>query len=395
VQACKYFPARFAGVLWGVLMVCSTPALAVKVADNLDLGGALRARVDQDPSRGIHKVGIDTLMLGANYDSDSWIGAARYRFYGKDYPYQYTRHFGDINFAEYAWIGYRLDPSQQLQVGLNQVPFGLLRLYSDTFMETLAFTMGVEDLDELGAKYIKDIGSWNIQAGYYTRPAWPGHGTSRGSTYSSVVTPADPSVAGGSDNVERNLFVGRLAKKVEAAGWKGEAGVSLLTATLYNRDTRRDGRRNAFAVHYMGQRGPWGVKLQYTRQVMSPQNPDGANRTITIGGYDGTYNMATRGNLYLANVSYAVPGSYLGGWVTDVKPYFSYSLYDKADPHFHNTQRWIAGTSFSLKFLSVYMEWAQGRNDPYIGGSSYAQSLAAGGIDRWRGQLSVNIGWYF
>jgi hypothetical protein len=395
VQVCKFFPARIAGALFSVLMVCSIPAFAVKVTDNLDLSGAIRARVDEDSTRGIHKAGIDTLMLSANYASDSWIGAARYRFYGKDYPYQYTHHFGDINFAEYAWVGYRFDPTQQLQVGLNQVPFGLLRLYSDTFLETLAFTMGVEDLDEIGAKYIKDIGDWNVQAGYYARPAWPGNGTSRGSTYSSVVTPADSYVAGGSDNIERDMFVGRLAKKVEAAGWQGEAGVSLLASTLYNRDTHRDGRRNEWALHYMGHHGPWGVKLQYTRQVMSPKNPDGANRMITIGGYDGTYNMATRGNLYLADASYSVSGSYLGGWVTNVKPYLSYGLYDKADPSFHDTQRWIAGTSFSLKFLSVYVEWQEGRNDPYLGGSSYAQSLAAGGINRWRGQLYMNVGWYF
>jgi hypothetical protein len=395
VQACKYFPARVAGALFGVLMTCSAPAFAAKVTDNLDLGGAIRARVDDDATRGIHKIGIDTLMLSANYASDSWLGAARYRFYGKDYPYQYTRHFGDIHFAEYAWIGYRFDSTQQLQVGLNQVPFGLLRLYSDTFLETLAFPMGLEDLDELGAKYIKDMGDWNVQAGYYARPAWPGRGTSRGSTYSAVVTPADPSVVGGSDNIERKLFAGRLAKKVQAAGWQGEAGVSLITSTLYNRDTHRNGRRNAWALHYMGQRGPWGVKLQYTRQLMSPKNPDGANRTITMGGYDGTYNMATRGHLYLADASYTVAGSYLGGWITDVQPYLSYGLYDKAEPHFRNTQRWIAGTAFSLKFLSVYVEWQEGRNDPFLGGGSYAQGLAAGGTDSWRGQLYMNVGWYF
>ena len=45
VQACKYFPARVAGAMFGVLMICSAPAFAAKVNDNLDLGGAIRARV--------------------------------------------------------------------------------------------------------------------------------------------------------------------------------------------------------------------------------------------------------------------------------------------------------------------------------------------------------------
>jgi hypothetical protein len=388
-------PARLAGLLFPILIAFNTSVLAIEINDNWDLGGAIRARVDEDSSRGVRKFGIDALMLSAKYTSDSWIGAARYRFYGKAYPYQYTHHFGDINFAEYAWIGYRFDPTQQVHVGLNQVPFGLQRLYSSTFLETEAFTMGLEDLDELGVKYIKDLGAWNLQTGYYARSAWPGNGTSHGSTYSTVATPADSYVAGGSNNIERDMFVARLAKSVQAGGWKGEVGASVLTSTLYNRDIHLDGRRNEFALHYTGMRGPWSVKLQYTRQAISPKNPDGNNQTITIGGYDGTYNMATRGNLYQANAKYAIPGNYLWGWVKNVAMYSSYDLYEKSDPQFHNTQRWIVGTSFSLKFLSIYVEWREGRNDPYLGGSSYAQSLAAGGIDSWKGQLYMNIGYYF
>ncbi|CAI3798008.1 hypothetical protein GLGCALEP_01973 [Pseudomonas sp. MM221] len=36
-----------------------------------------------------------------------------------------------------------------------------------------------------------------------------------------------------------------------------------------------------------------------------------------------------------------------------------------------------------------------GKNDPYVGGSSYTQSLAAGGSDQWENQLNINIGYYF
>lgn len=388
-------PASTAVLLFSLLALFSAPALTVEVTDKLDLGGGIRARYDDDASRGIHKFGIDTLMLSATYNSDSWIGAARYRFYGKDYPYQYTDHFGDIHFTEYAWIGYRFDASQQVQVGLNQVPFGLQPMYSDTFMETVASGMGLEDLYEVGAKYMKDMGDWNLQAGYYAHPAWPGHGNSRGTTYSVVATQADPTIAGGSNNAERDMFVGRLARNVQFGGWKGELGASLLTSTLYNRDTHRDGRRNEFALHYSGTKGPWGAKLQYTRHLMSPKNPDGHNQMITVGAYDGTYNMATRGNLYQANGHYDIAGSYLGGWVKDMQLYTSYDIYAKSNPQFRNTQRWIAGTAFSLKMLSIYVEWREGRNDPSIGGSDYAQSLAAGGTNRWKGQLFVSLGYYF
>lgn len=385
---------RVIGCLFFVLTVASAPVLAVEVSDHWDLGGAIRARVDHDGSRGIQEFGIDTVMLGAKYHSDSWIGAARYRFYGKDYPFQYTRRFGDVHFAEYAWVGYRLDAQRHFEVGLNQVPFGLQPLFGDTFYESVGNAAGLEDLSEVGVKYVQKLDGWNLQTGYYARPAWPGQGTSHGSTYSIVVTPADPWVEGGTRNVERNLFAARLARDVQAGDWKGEAGVSVFTSTLRNLDTRRDGRRLVYGAHYAGSSGPWGVKLQYARQLMTPKNPDG-RQVVTVGGYDGTFNMASRGNFYSANASYAIPGSYLGGWVKDLTLYSNYSRYQKSNPQFRDTQRWITGASFSLKFLSVYIEWLEGHNDPYIGGSDYAQSLAQGGINRWKGQLYMNIGYYF
>jgi hypothetical protein len=387
-------PVCTAGALLIGLSVFSAPTVAVEVSDHWDINGAVRLRVDHDDTRGIHEFGVDTVMLGAKYNSDTWIGAARYRFYGKDYPFQYTRRFGEVNFAEYAWVGYRIDPKRHVEVGLNQVPFGVQSLFGDTFYESLGNPSALEDLFEVGGKYVQQLDGWNLQTGYYARPAWSGQGTSRGSTYSIVITPADPWVAGGTRNVERNMFAGRVARDLDVGGWNGEAGVSLLTSTLHNLDTRRDGRRLVYGLHYAGNSGPWGAKLQYARQLMTPQNPDGS-QVVTVGGYDGTFNLASRGNLYSINGSYDVPGSYLGGWVKDIKLYSNYSLYQKSNPQFRNTQRWITGASFSLKFLSIYVEWLEGRNDPYLGGSDYAQSLAAGGIDRWRGQLYMNIGYYF
>jgi hypothetical protein len=390
----RRLPALVARLLMLILVGVNADALAGKVTDHLDLGGAVRARVDEDGSRGIHPFGLDTIMLSARYDSDSWIGAARYRFYGKDYPYQYVRRFGDIQFAEYAWIGYRFHPKTQLQIGLNQVPFGLQPYYSSTFYETLGNVIGLEDVWELGAKYIQDVDDWNVQFGYYARTAWPGRGTSNGSTYSIVVTPADTGVTGGSQNDERGLAIARAARKVAFGSWKGEAGISLMNATLYNRDTHRNGRRTAYALHYAGENGPWGVKLEYARQQMLPKNPVD-DRAVSFGGYDGTFNVASRGHFYTGDLSYAVPGTYIGGWISGMKLYANYSLYDKSYAEFRSSQRFILGASFSLKALWVAVEWLNGRNDPYLGGGSYTQGAAAGGAYGWKGHFFMNMGYSF
>lgn len=377
-----------------VMGAIAAPASAIQVTDNLDLGGAVRARWDYDPDRDIQKFNFDTAFLTAKYNSDTWIGAAKYRFYGRAYPYQYTNNVGDVAFAESAWVGYKFNPDQQVQMGLNQLPFGLQPYFGSTFYETLGNVVGLEDVYQIGAKYIQQSGDWNIQAGYYLRPAWQGKGTSNGRTYSTVVSSADDYVADGSDNRERNTVVLRVAKAVDLGNWKSEVGVSGLTSTLKNNDTDNDGRRNAVAIHYLGKNGRWGIQLQAARQQMSPRNP-GTDEVVSFGGYDGTFNVASRANLYVADLSYDVDGKYLFDQISGVKLYANYSAFDKSASDFKTSQRLILGTSFSLSKLWIATEWLIGKNDPYIGGSSYTQSLGAGGSNQWENQLYMNIGYYF
>lgn len=377
-----------------LLSTLAAPAMAIQVTDNLDLGGAIRARWDYDPDRDIQKFNFDTAFLTAKYTSDTWIAAAKYRFYGRAYPYQYTNHVGAIQFAESAWVGYKFNANQQVQVGLNQVPFGLLPYYGSTFYETLGNVIGMEDVEEVGVKYIQQTGDWNIQTGYYLRPAWQGKGTSKGDTYSSVVSNSDSYVADGSNNQERNAVALRVTKAMDIGGWKSEIGVSGLTSTLRNSDTHEDGRKNDIAIHYKGKNGPWGVQMQAARQQMSPRNP-GTDALVTLGGYDGTYNVASRGNLYVADLSYDVAGKYLADEISGITLYTNYSAFTKSDDSFKTSQRLILGTSFSVGKLYIATEWLFGKNDNYIGGSSYTQSLGAGGSNQWENQLYTNIGYYF
>ena len=354
----------------GVCLIGSAfPVFALQVTDNLQVGAALRARIDYDPDRDIQKLNFDTFRPYINYNSDTWIASARYRFYGKAYPYQYTQRFGDISFAEYAWVGYKFDENRQVQVGLNQVPFGILPYFSNTVTETLGYTLGLEDLYEVGAKYKQKLGDWDLQAGYYIRPAWQGKGTSKGGvSYSNVPADADSYVEDGSNNQERNMIALRVAKTVDLDGWKTELGVSALTSQLQNRDTDDNGRRNALALHMTGTKGAWTTGLLAARQQMSPRNP-GNDDVVTLGGYDSSYNIASRGTLLMADLNYDIAGKYLGDWVSAIKLYGNYSTFLKSGNGYEDTQRYIAGASFMLgEHVFIAGEWIFGKNDPYVGG---------------------------
>lgn len=99
-----------------LLCTFAGPAMAVQVTDNLDLGGAVRARWDYDPDRDIQKFGLDTVFLSAKYNSDTWIGEAQYRFYGRSYPYQYTKN-SDPGFSASVRTSTRASPLPQGHVG--------------------------------------------------------------------------------------------------------------------------------------------------------------------------------------------------------------------------------------------------------------------------------------
>jgi hypothetical protein len=378
------------------LIGSALPAFAIQVTDNLQIGAALRARIDYDPDRDIEKLNFDTFRPYINYTSDSWIASARYRFYGKAYPYQYTKKFGDISFPEYAWIGYKFDENRQVQVGLNQVPFGIQPYFSNTVTETLGYTLGLEDLNEVGAKYKQKFGDWDLQAGYYVRPAFQGKGTSKGGvTYSNAPTDADSYVTDGSNNQERNMVALRIAKAMDLGGWKTELGASALTSELQNRDTDNNGRRNALGLHLTSSKGPWTTGFLAARQQMSPRNP-GNDDFVTLGGYDSSYNIASRGTLLVADLNYDIGGKYLGDTVNSIKLYGNYSAFLKSGDGYQDTQRYIGGVSFMVgNYVFIATEWIFGKNDPYVGGSSYTQSLAAGGTNHWENQVLSNIGFYF
>lgn len=355
------------------------------------LNGAVRARFDYDPDRDIRKAGLDTVMLGVNYEGDAWSASARYRWYGHDYPFAYV-DWGQVRFIEHAWVARKLDADSVLKVGLHKVPFGLQPLFSSTFYETLGNVVGLEDVNLVGATYQHQGEGWNVQAGVYARPAWAGYGTSNGSTYSIVVTPADPGVAGGRSVRERNVLALRLAHELPVDEGSGEVGVSLYQGALRDTVSGDAGQRSALAVHLQRRSGNWETRALLARQRIAVP---GGGQWLSFGGYDGTFNVASHGTLSMLDLSYHVPGQWLGGWVHSVRPYASYSRFDKSAPGFHDSERFFIGSSVSVRSVYVALEWMHGKNDPYLGGSSYTQSLAAGGINHWKSQLYMNVGYYF
>ncbi|AYH43915.1 hypothetical protein [Azoarcus sp. DN11] len=385
-------PAALAGLL---IASAYAPAHADEGDGQLKIGGALRARYDyRDYGDKVSKLSFDTFRIDVNYDSSTFFGSAQYRFYGSAFPYDYTKDVGRINFPAWAWVGYKLNQDTRVVAGINQVPFGLLPYVSSTFYQSLVNVIGIEDVHDLGAKIQQKFGALDVQLGFYPQDGGNWAGTSRDSNrYSVNVVKADSYVTGGSNNKERNLFVGRVAYTFEhGAESSSEVGVSALRSTLHNDDTGGDGTRKAYALHYGGKFGALGILAELGRQDMSPRNPSATgNDTVTFGAYDGSFNVASKADFYSAEVNYALPWTF--GPVSNITPYLNYSVVAKDKSTFKDSQRVNLGAHFTAGPLFIYTELRWGKNDPYTG--DFVNGAAAGGEDKWKKAFYANIGYYF
>ncbi|MDF0604940.1 hypothetical protein HZU77_004630 [Neisseriaceae bacterium TC5R-5] len=360
-------------------------------------GGAIRLRYDQvySPQPATSRLGIDTIRADVDYNSSTWFGAAQYRFYGHFYPYHYTDDFGRINFPAFAWAGYKISPESSIIGGINQIPFGLLPYVSSTFYQTLANPAGLEDVHNLGLKYEYKKDNLDVHLAFYPRDGGNWTGTSKDANrYSVNVVNADNYMGNsGTNNQERNQWVARLAYAFgDTKDNRTELGISTLYSTLENQDTHQNGTRRAHSIHYSGQYDKVGVLAQWTRQDMSPRNPvSTGNDVVTFGAFDGSYNVAAKGNFYSAELNYAIP--WANSWIKDIKPYLNYSAYHKDKSGFKTSQRILAGVQFANGPIYSYIELRRGRNDPFTG--DYTTGLAEGGSDQWKKTLYINIGYYF
>lgn len=385
------------------------PPTTVQADDGkFKFGGAIRARydarfdaraLDGTPKTSEH-FSFDTLSLKASYDSSTVFGAAQYRFYGGSFVYGprngYRGFPGEVSFPLYAYLGYKFTPNDSVTVGMNQVPFGLQSNFSDSFFESLGFTMGLEEVYDLGVKYAHVEPDLNYQFGFYPGANPNAIGTSVDSArYSTNIVRADPGLDYSSQNNERNIFVGRAEYFTFKNDFSSLAfGASLWHSDVYNFDTLKTGTKQLEAVHLLSTYGPWGFKAIYTRQDINPKNPI-RNDIITIGGYDSSYNMATHGNFVSAEITYKIADPI--GPFTAV-PYFNYSAYFKDEQRFKNSERFILGSAWTFTpnpSLVIYTEAIIGRNDPYVGSGQFSQGLAMGGDNRWKSRFYMNIGYYF
>ncbi|MCX2739054.1 hypothetical protein [Pontibacter anaerobius] len=300
----------------------------------------------------------------------------------------YAEGFGG-GMLKQGWFQYDFSDASQIQVGLNQVPFGIQQYNSNNWFFNMTYYVGFEDDHDMGVKYIRDTGLWKWQAAYYKSAEDLVFSAAEASPnrYSYDIT---------GRNKENNQLDFKIVRRM-GDSLAHELGISAQGGLLYNLDTEENGTRYAAAVHYEYKTpsNPWNVKLQAMLYRFNPKYANGNDLDfVEMGAYGANYNVASKGEIYTAGISYHIPLE--TRLLQGIDIYNNYGYYNKRVSGYENSHINVLGALFTAGPMYIYTDAAFGYNQPWLGPEwTNAFTTGTAGETDWHMRFNINFGYYF
>lgn len=349
----------------------------------IDIGGALRFNYNLSSWKEGQKnrggdFGYD--MFRVNFNA-AWKGIyldAEYRLY--------SEAFGG-GFLKQGWVGYRFNEKDEIQLGLNQVPFGIQQYNSHNWFFNLTYYFGLEDDHDMGVKYLHVDDQFEYNLAFYKNAEEMRFG---GATESS---PDRYSYDVVGRNKEVNQVNGKLIYKF-GDSIKNRLGVSAQYGGLYNLDTEKTGSHDGLALHYEMDFDNWNFKLQAMTINHDPKNlPGESDDFLLMGAYGVPYEVASDFNIYTLAFSKSIPVEL--GPVSNLQFYNDFGYMDKKVERFEDSFMNVTGVLISAGHVYTYIDYAHGYNQSWLGGN-FVDDFSVGDADaKWEARFNINIGYYF
>jgi len=361
----------------------------------LDLGGVLRFNLGWNTWAGDSQVvsssSFDTFRIDADGRYSDLYFSAQYRFYA------------GYNMLQHGYVGAELeDEALEVQVGVAQVPFGILPYASHNYFFSVLYYVGLEDDYDLGVTTRTRLGPVDVHVAFFSNDEGNYSGSSADSArYSYDLVRVRPGVLSeaGIDEArnleETNQANTRLALRLEhSETFATEIGASGQVGQTYERATERRSLQWAAAGHIDGSYGWVDVQLQAGHYAIGQdERVVGDPNLVVMGAYDAPYAVASEASFFVGNLAVEVP---LEVWLLDsLTVYSDFSAISKRAPGFSDTFHWVNGALVAAGPIYAYMDWAAGQNQPWLG-ADYASALGRGDPSApWELRFNVNVGWYF
>lgn len=297
------------------------------------------------------------------------------------------RRYNDFQAIHHAWFGYEFSDELEMQLGISQVPFGILPFASHSFWFGGTYYLGFEDDYDAGVQLIhKPNDDWTFHYAFFKNPEYASD--SRFGRYSfDLVTSGDQ------QNSEINQFNLRAERHLKIADLGTvDAGVSLQGGQIFNSTTQRKGDRYAVAGHANANFGRWNLQLQGIHYEFEPENPVGVdNGFVQTGAFDFPFLMAAKGDVYSVNIARSFDAAL--GPISGGTCYNDFTFIDPKVRNSADSIQNVTGCSIVAGGLFAYFDWITGKNMWFAGGDGIGLNAATAG--KWRSRLNVNFGFYF
>lgn len=360
------------GVLIGITALSAFASdLTIGNADTnlgaLTLSGDFRIRYNDNNynSSSDHKLAFYASKIKLDYKSASNLfGRVEYRCY------QFNT-LCDFSALVDGYVGYQLNKTDNVKVGIQEIPFGPSRFWEPTWYGGLMSGIGLEDTHNLGVTYHFNLmPKTQIDMGYFGRDGGHYFGKSTDSARYSAnfVKPDDSSQ---SQLKEKNMLVGRVIQDLPNVGdLKTNVGASYLYSQLDNVTADKTGHRHAWSAFSTMSYGNLTLNLTGGQQHISNKDPIHPDYSV-MGSFDYAYNVANQGNFYTTNLSYIFKDV---GKIGDISPYWMYSSYVKDNKAYQTSTRNIVGLEVDHNNISVIAEYILGKNDAGLNAADFAGS---------------------
>ena len=329
---------------------------------------------DQGKKRGLNFDNV-RLAFDGSY-GEHLVFSAQYRIYS------YTQAL------HHAWFGYQWGENNQIELGITQVPFGLLPFASGSFWFGLGYYVGMEDDYDAGIKWHHNKGPWDFNLAFFLNGEY--NDATNLDRYS-----VDVVRVGDEQNEEINQFNGRVAYTFgEGTDNLSEFGISGEIGQLDNLITTETGSHWQAAVHYKGNYGDWTPEVQVARYVYEPENPPGVDdRLVLMGNLGSTRYVAAKGTVVNLNLRRYWEVSW--GPFKKFNAYINYSHQFKDVSSFEDSQLVDPGCVFQAGPFWIWVDFLFGKNAWYLNDSLEDSGPGPGGTNKWEYRFNLNFEWYF
>ena len=296
----------------------------------------------------------------------------------------YAKLYGGGMLRE-GWFGYNFnDDKTQLQVGLNQVPFGNQKYNSSCWFFNLTYYLGFEDDHDMGVKLIQKTDRFDYHLAFYKNSEELIFGND------AAISPDRFAydIAGRNKEVNQGNF--KVDYKFDKER-KSNLSAFGQYGGLYNVITRKFGNHYAYGIAFSHTWKRFNFKGEAFAVSINPN--DSITDRVAMGAYGSTYDMATQGNVYTVGINYTIPMEI--GPISAISIYNDFGMYDKTEVSFSDSYMNVLGASVNAGKLFIYHDFAFGRNHSWLG-PNYINAFAPGDFNgKWNLRYNINIGYYF